>query len=99
MGVDDHGREVRRAAGARAVAFYGHAPPWPPSMIGPNGAELIRWSELWSHPRAGVWADTGQEHAVAALVRAEYRCSQTVPSDLARFELDRLRVQLRLNDS
>jgi hypothetical protein len=46
-----------------------------------------------------VWVETGQEQAVAALVRVRHRCSRNVPSALAQFELGRLRGQLGLEDS
>jgi hypothetical protein len=83
----------------RRVAFYGQAPRWPASMIGPSESESARWFELWTHPRAAVWAEAKQEHAVAALVRVEQRCGRTVSSSLAQSEMGRLRGQLGLNDS
>jgi hypothetical protein len=84
---------------AARAAFDGQVPPWPASMIEPSESELARWSELWGHPQAAMWVETGQEHVVAALVRVEQRCRQNVPSKLARSELDRLRGQLGLKHS
>jgi hypothetical protein len=81
------------------AAYYGSVPPWPMSMIGPSGAELARWSQLWSHPRAPVWVETSQELAVATLVRVEQRCARSRPSPVAQFERDRLRGQLGLTDN
>lgn len=82
----------------RRVAFYGQAPAWPASMISPSGSELARWFEMWSHPRAAVWVETQQEHAVAALVRAEQRTGQGGRrSPQAEGELARLRHELRVD--
>lgn len=76
----------------------GSAPAWPSTMITPSEVEEARWAELWRNPQAGQWAQAGQEHDVATLVRAEARCGSRRPSAWARAEVDRLRVVLGLGE-
>jgi hypothetical protein len=78
------------------AAFYGSTPAWPTAMIEPCDSELARWSELWLHGQAVVWARSQQEQSVAALVRLEQRCAHRRPSEWALAELERLRGELGL---
>ncbi len=85
--------------GTPGSAYYGSVPAWPASLIGPSETERDRWCELWSDPRAAVWVHTGQERAVAELVRLEQRVGRHRRAPGAAAELNRLRNQLGLTDS
>lgn len=71
-------------------------PAWPAGLIQPSGGELLRWFELWGHPRAAEWAEMGRERMVVDLVRLEVRCRQPLPSDGYFAQLDDLRSALGL---
>jgi hypothetical protein len=79
------------------AADHGSTPPWPVTMIEPSESELARWTQLWTHPQAAVWAQTEQEHTVATLIRLERRCSGRCPPTWTMVvELKRLRLDLGL---
>jgi hypothetical protein len=80
------------------AGYHGSIPGWPALLIGPNATELARWSQLWRCPQAGAWARAEQQLAVAALVRLERRCAQARSSARALAELERLRLELGLDD-
>lgn len=72
-------------------------PAWPDTLIEPTNDELVRWFQLWTAPQASTWAQTEQQHAVAALVRLEERCCQPRPPSANYVaELDHLRHELGL---
>jgi hypothetical protein len=87
-----------RVKATRAV-YFGWAPAWPPSMIKPSDADLIRWSELWSLPQAALWLRAELEPTVVSLVRLEQRCNSPRPSKTAEAELVKLRRELGLDES
>jgi hypothetical protein len=71
-------------------------PAWPAGLIRPSGAEVLRWFDLWGHPRATEWVKQGREHMVVALVRLEVRCGQPHPADDHFAQLEQLRHVLGL---
>jgi hypothetical protein len=65
-------------------------------LIRPSSDEVLRWFDLWGHPKAAEWLKQGREHMVAALVRLEVRCGQPHAADDHFAQLEQLRRVLGL---